>query len=234
MTLLYGKTDGGHGLPWLWLSQICATKGEERLFSPWSVFCQVECRASPTHPPRREETRFDDAMQNLTIAHTWNGAPLDPAEQVNLTLETVGAGLRVVVEAPYHQDPAPPGPAGPCPGLWNYEVVELFVVGEDSTGPRYTEFELSPHGHHLVLCLAGVRQIVEQGLPLSYTASIAASRWHGEMWLPHLLLPPSPHRLNAFAMHGLGPSRRYLAMAPVPGEAPDFHRLQYFLPWTLP
>jgi hypothetical protein len=46
-------------------------------------------------------------------------------------------------------------------------------------------------------------------------------------------LPP-PHRLNAFAMHGLGLRRRYLAMEPVPGEAPDFHRLEHFLPWILP
>lgn len=30
------------------------------------------------------------------------------------------------------------------------------------------------------------------------------------------------------AVYGLGEGRRYLAAFPVPGSAPDFHRLEYF------
>ena len=33
---------------------------------------------------------------------------------------------------------------------------------------------------------------------------------------------------NAFAIHGVGPQRRYLACTPVPGPQPDFHRLEVF------
>ncbi len=35
-------------------------------------------------------------------------------------------------------------------------------------------------------------------------------------------------RANLYAIHGVGTARRHLAMTPVPGEAPDFHRLEYF------
>ena len=173
-------------------------------------------------------------MQHLTIARTWDGLTLGQEERVELTLETTGDSLRVVVNAPFHGDPAPAGPPGPTPGLWNHEVVELFVVGAALAGPPYTELELSPHGHHLLLRLSGVRKVIEQGLPLAYRASITSRRWQGDALVPRRLLPPPPHRLNAFAIHGAGPERRYLAMTPVPGAAPDFHRLEYFLPWDLP
>ena len=48
------------------------------------------------------------------------------------------------------------------------------------------------------------------------------------------LLPPGLRALNLYAIHGTGRSRRYLAMTPVPGPAPDFHRLQAFTAIELP
>lgn len=40
--------------------------------------------------------------------------------------------LEVLVEAPFFDDPPPPtGSRGrPCDGLWDHEVVELFLLGE--------------------------------------------------------------------------------------------------------
>ena len=43
-------------------------------------------------------------------------------------------------------------------------------------------------------------------------------------------LPPGLAAANAYAIHGEGSARRYLAWTPVPGPAPDFHRLEYFAP----
>ena len=43
-------------------------------------------------------------------------------------------------------------------------------------------------------------------------------------------LPPDLCAANVYAIHGQGPSRRYLAWHPVPGPAPDFHRLDRFPP----
>lgn len=167
----------------------------------------------------------------LVVARTWDGAPARPDEQVQLWVDSLPERLRIRVEAPYHGDPAPPGAPGPFWGLWEHEVVELFVLGP---GERYTEIELGPHGHHLVLRLDGVRRPVETLLPIEYQARIRGDRWEGEALLSRALLPPGPHRLNAYAIHGLGSARRYLAWTPAPGEGPDFHRLDVFPPVDLP
>ena len=110
-------------------------------------------------------------------------------------------------------------------------MVEVFIVGPDAV---YTEVELSPHGLHLVLQLQGVRQPVASGLPLEFTAAIEGDRWMGEARLARDLLPPAPHRVNAYAIHGEGDARRYLAAHPVPGPAPDFHRIHLFPEGQLP
>ncbi|MEQ1564905.1 MAG: hypothetical protein ABMA64_04655, partial [Myxococcota bacterium] len=124
----------------------------------------------------------------------------------------------------------PPGPAGPTPKLWEHEVVELFVLGDDQ---RYTEIELNPHGHHLVLQLDGIRNIVAAELPLTFDATIAGDRWTGVATLDRALLPSPPRKCNVYRVAGAGPTRRWQALVDVPGEKPDFHRLDRFAPWPL-
>lgn len=141
-----------------------------------------------------------------------------------------GGALRIGVEAPFHDDPAPPGPPGPCWELWEHEVVELLVLGE---AERYTEIELGPHGHHLVLRLEGRRNIVERALAIAFRATREGGRWRGEALIPGEYLPPRPWRGNAYSIHGQGSQRRYLAWTPVPGATPDFHRLESFAPLDL-
>lgn len=92
----------------------------------------------------------------------------------------------------------------------------------------YTEIELSPHGHYLVLRFAGVRNRMAEGLPLSFTAAIDGGRWTGAALLPPDLLPSPPLRVNAYAVHGVGAGRHYLAMIPVLGEKADLHRPELF------
>lgn len=99
---------------------------------------------------------------------------------------------------------------------------------------EYLEVELSPHGHHLVLRLAGVRRVVAAGLELDYRAAVDGDRWRGEARLPRSWLPPTPHRAAAFAVHGTGGRRRHLSSLPLPGDAPDFHQPHRFPPLDLP
>ena len=163
----------------------------------------------------------------LSVASIWDGAAADQCEVATLRLESSGGDLRVHVDAPYHDDPRPSGEPGPTPGLWNYEVVELFIAeARSDTDIRYLEIELSPHGHHLVLRLQGIRRVVKEGLDLSFAADIdsKARRWKGDALVPRSWLPPAPHRVNAFSMHGRGDARRYLAWSPVPSRQPDFHQ----------
>jgi hypothetical protein len=157
----------------------------------------------------------------LNIDRTWDGEPAE--DGVSMQIRVLADSLEMQVDAPYHGDPPPPGPAGATEGLWDYEVVELFVAGPDAAEPAYTEIELSPHGHHLVLQLRGVRKVVASGLPLAFVARIAGDRWMGEASVPRSYLPQGPYRVNAYAIHGVG-DRRCLAMTPLPGPRPDFHQ----------
>ena len=167
----------------------------------------------------------------LLIGQTWDGTPVGADEAVSLWLTDDGDALSIDVLAPLHADPAPTGPPGPTPRLWEHEVVELFILGE---GEAYTEVELSPWGHHLVLRLQGRRQVVESGLPLDLRVSRLGASWWARARLPRSYLPPGPHRVNAYAIHGTGASRRHLAWTPAPGPAPDFHRLEAFPLLPLP
>ena len=134
----------------------------------------------------------------------------------------------VAVDAPWHGDPVPSGPPGPRAALWEHEVVELFLLGPDGPERKYTEIELGPHGHHLVLQLEGVRRPVADQLPIRWEVERRGDRWVGEARIDESLLPDPVVALNAYAIHGVGVDRRYLAWAPVPGDGPDFHRLAHF------
>lgn len=164
----------------------------------------------------------------LRIAQTWDGEPLSEQESAAVVLSWEGEHLVVRVEAPFAGDPAPNQPPGALWQLWEYEVVELFLVG---AGERYTEIELGPHGHHLVLKLEGVRTIVAQELPIDFEAMRQEDRWSGVARIPRALLPESIERLNAYAIRGTGRQRRYMAWSAVPGDAPDFHRIGLFPAW---
>ena len=161
----------------------------------------------------------------LEVASLWDGAPARVEERVVLTLEERDDTLVVDVEAPYHGDPAPNARRGSTWELWEHEVVEVFILGDDA---HYTELELSPHGHHLALKLNGARNIVERHLSVHFTASVVGDRWLGRARLDGRHLPPGACKANAYAIHGVGDARRYLAAAPVPGPHPDFHRLESF------
>lgn len=165
----------------------------------------------------------------VRIDRTWSGAPLPPGQRSEIRLAAAGDHLRLDLDAPFHGDPPPAGAAGPTPGLWNHEVVELFVAGEgDGSRVEYLEVELSPHGHHLVLRLRGVRRVVEQGLALDFAATIDGRRWRGVARLPGAWLPAPPHHVAAFAVHGSGPSRHHHASLTLPGDRPDFHQPERF------
>lgn len=165
-------------------------------------------------------------MITLSIGCTWDGREL-PAELVaQVTIHPAADGLRIEVDAPFHGDPAPPGPPGPTPKLWEHEVVEVFAADADRRD-HYLEVELSPHGHHLVLQLEGVRVPVAQGLPLSYTAQRRGPRWSGTAHVPGHLLPGRRLAINAVAVWGTG-SRTYASHVPLPGSAPDFHQPERF------
>ncbi|HHO53717.1 MAG TPA: hypothetical protein ENK18_23300 [Deltaproteobacteria bacterium] len=169
-------------------------------------------------------------MIRLVIGYTWDGAVLPEADRASVVLTLTESELVIEVDAPYRGDPPPTGPVGPTDRLWEHEVIEVFVVGE---GERYTEIELSPHGHHWVLRLEGIRSPMTRGIPIAFEATIEGERWRGIARIERSHLPDEPVRCNVFRISGVGTARRFAAWVPVPGPAPDFHRLEQFGPWLL-
>lgn len=163
----------------------------------------------------------------ITIAHTWNGQPAAHDEQVVLHASVAHDMLVLRIDATWHGDPLPAAPVGRCDGLWEYEVVELFLLG---TGERYLELELGPGGHHLALELEGRRKRRRAYVPVHVHCLRQAGRWQSEARVAVRELPPGVHAWNAYAIAGTGADRRYLAMRPMPGERPDFHQLEHFAP----
>jgi hypothetical protein len=71
-----------------------------------------------------------------------------------------------------------------------------------------------------------------QGLPMQYYTHIGVQNLQGKARFPVSYVQPGVSRVNAYAIHGRGEERRYLAAFAVPGERPDFHQLTAFGPFT--
>ena len=170
------------------------------------------------------------ADTEIRIDRLWNGEPARADEAVRMTLARSNAELTVEIDAPFHGDPSPGAPPGSTDRLWEHEVVELFLLGDDA---HYLELEFGPHGHYLTIALHGERHVEASRASLRFAAVRSNRHWHGEAHVPARLLPDGLRAFNAYAIHGLGDSRRYLAAHPLRGTEPDFHQLASFAPLAL-
>lgn len=168
---------------------------------------------------QREQTH------TLHIKRGWDGLPVASEDEATLTANFSPSGLTIKLEAPFYGDPAPPSAPGSTPKLWEHEVVEVFFLGQDE---RYLELEFGPHGHYLALALMGRRKALTDKLRLSYQSTINWRRWEAKAQIPLTWLPTGLNRINAYAIHGSGDSRRYLSSFGAPTPGPDFHHLESF------
>ena len=167
-------------------------------------------------------------MQSIAIDKTWNGGPLHRKHHINVTLTTDEGLLWIEISAPFYKETPPQTPAGFTHGLWNFEVVELFIVGDKS---GYIELEFGPFGHYLGYRFDGIRNQIGTVSNITYGATIDQDRWHGKAHLPLKLLPKSSAstwRLNATAIHGPTKARVYQSHIALTGDKPDFHQPDLF------
>jgi hypothetical protein len=167
---------------------------------------------------------------DMDVRQTWDGEPALAEERVSVVAMDDGDALVLEVSAPWHGDLLPDPPPGTVDGLWEYEVVEVFVAQADQP-EVYTEIELGPGGHHRVLTFSSVRNVERSGLPIVFHAERSKALWRGSARIESADLPPRPWRINAFAIHGSGAARRYLVWHPVGGDRPDFHQPGRFPVW---
>jgi len=172
------------------------------------------------------------AAATYQITQQWNGVALPAADAIHISFSSASthpSHLQIDVDAPLYNDPkSPTAQPGPVDGLWDYEVVEVFLLGSEQ---RYLEVEIGPHGHYLALCLQRPRNLLKTLLPLEYTATVdwITRRWRGSLIIPPHYIPPGCEQFNAYAIHGSEPHRIYKSLFPATGfNNPDFHRLQFF------
>eukprot|EP00397_Hematodinium_sp_SG-2012_P051154 GEMP01059797.1.p1 GENE.GEMP01059797.1~~GEMP01059797.1.p1 ORF type:complete len:205 (+),score=36.45 GEMP01059797.1:22-615(+) len=189
----------------------------------------------------------------LSIDRTWDNQPVSAAERVDMSLQwTKDKGLHIQFTAPFNGDTPPPNKAAPQSTweLWNYEVVELFIVNRRTN--HYTEVEISPYGHYLLLKLHNARNFIDTNVPMNplptVTRSECNTQWSADFILPTDDLPFQPHDgyrengdaeyntddvflLNACAIRGEKEQRRYFVHTVMDTDEPDFHRIDRF---TLP
>ena len=163
---------------------------------------------------------------DFIIKYTWDGFLLPENEWVYFSLLFLENGdLEINIEAPFYDDPPPEGKKGSFWQLWEYEVAEIFLVGENG---HYTELEFSPHGHYLTLCLDGPRSVISKEATLQYKSTIIEKIWKGHSIVPQNLLPSSIHRVNCFSIYGQNENRKYLSYSPLPNKEPNFHQPDRF------
>jgi|GEM_PF-975399 len=163
----------------------------------------------------------------FVIDKFWNGTPCPDAPyhaEVWISQSSKGLVIRTHCQILPHQR-IPDAPRDTrVDGLWEYDVVEVFLVGADG---KYLEVELGAGGHWLVLGFDGVRQRSNDYAtfhPDHRNSSAVAGTWQSIITIPWEMVPQPLTRLNAYAIF----DGKFLAMSPVPGAEPDFHQPDTF------
>ncbi len=163
----------------------------------------------------------------LKIDKLWNGRECgDDRLWAKVTLTRSREGLDVTVVSPMlHEQSVPQVPMGTrVDGLWEFDVVELFLVGP---GHEYIELELGAGGHWLFLGFDRIHhrsQEFDRFEPLVQFERTDEKMWRSRIVLPWDVLPENIRAMNAFAIL----AGNHLALSPVPGEKPDFHQPDYY------
>lgn len=166
----------------------------------------------------------------IKISQQWNGTHLPGDEVVAIIIEEAPSDVRVHFTARLTETwRVPKTPAGFTPGLWDFDVLEIFFARPDGT---YLEIEAGPAGHFLVYEFASYRKASDKSArPLAYTYKVEDGLWQGAFDVPLLWLrvPLEKCRVNAYQIRtSIGGVRQYLAWRSLPEIAPDFHRIECF------
>ncbi len=120
-------------------------------------------------------------------------------------------------------------------GLWDYDVVEVFIGSDLGNIDRYKEFEISPQSEWVDLDVDRGRQGKEvdwewdAGMEWSARVDQAAKVWYCAMRIPWkaIAAPGSTvragqeFRLNLYRIEGEEPNRKFITWRPV--NSPSFH-----------
>ena len=129
----------------------------------------------------------DSSGLELKVTHLFNGDPCpDNRIWAELSLSRLRDGLGVLVRGPMiHEQRIPEGAIGSrVDGLWEYDVIELFLVGP---GHQYLELELGAGGHWLLLSFDSIRHrrdAHERFEPIVRFEKTAQKEWTSSIVIP--------------------------------------------------
>lgn len=131
-----------------------------------------------------------------------------------------------------------PNPEEETWGLWDYDVVEVFIGHDLERINRYKEFEVSPQNDWIDLDVDRDRDGPKvdwkwnAGLKSKTRIDEARRVWYCEMAIPWASIDPRPPkegnqlRLNLYRIEGAEPNRKFIAWRPV--HSPSYHTPEAF------
>ncbi len=164
----------------------------------------------------------------IHLTQLWNGEPVPRGHGGRAAL-TLDAGLLALSwDLALPDEPRlPDAPEGFVHGLWEHDVIELFLCSRSNPG-RYLELEFGPGGHWLALAFSGIREGATElsELDPELRNEVQPGRWRGRAALPIALVAKhaGPAPWKALVATVTGEARVHACWPRVPGQAPDFHQ----------
>ncbi|MGD9588188.1 MAG: carbohydrate-binding family 9-like protein [Pyrinomonadaceae bacterium] len=180
----------------------------------------------------------DPAWKNSTAVHVdkyWNGKKAPVGRRFNAKLLWSAAALYVRFEANQSEPlvvSEKPDLTKKTMGLWDRDVVEIFVAPDRSEPRKYFEFEAAPTGEWLDVALdatSGTRKSDwEYASGMEVSSRIEKGRVVMAMKIPWTAFGKTPKTGdvwlgNLLRCVGKDPDRGYLAWRPTMTERPNFH-----------
>jgi hypothetical protein len=160
----------------------------------------------------------------------WRGTNSDPGRQTEATFLWSPEKLFVRFVCHYRELVTfhDSEESGRRDGLWDRDVVEIFLQPDRFGSRHYTEFEVAPNGMWLDLeIFPGGRRGLNSGVVC--TARIESDCvWTAQMAIPMSSItsnfdPAQPWRVNLYRCEGRDPERWYSAWRPTRTPEPAFH-----------
>ncbi|MBI3542235.1 MAG: hypothetical protein HY075_03035 [Deltaproteobacteria bacterium] len=180
----------------------------------------------PLNKPRPLQLVFEEKKGAAASLAVTVALALDSGGRLSARFEVSGQPSRVNAALPTD---------GPQWGLWDWDVVELFVAA--SKEPTYHEFQVSPLGQHFELEIFEPRKRFNRDFRSGFTHSAtrtADDRWSAQLAIDLSKLGWTGERAdvrgNAFAILGAPGAKTYWSLSTPPQAKPDFHLPEHFKP----
>ena len=171
----------------------------------------------------------------IAVTHYWSGETAPGGRHFDVkmlwTEEHLYARFDAIQDGPLVVS-GEPNPETKTLGLWDRDVVEIFIAPDRNEPRRYFEFEAAPNGEWVDLAIdltSGVRVTDwEFRSGMESAARIEADRVVTTIKIPWAALGKRPEAGdiwlgNLFRCVGRDPNRGYLAWSPTLTEVPNFH-----------